>query len=75
MTEKVACSFDEKYNNVKKTCEGIKKNLTSAAEKLILLINDKMITDSTEIVNNLNNYFSSIAKKPPRKNLSLQQNV
>ena len=55
-----------------KTRKGIKNTVNirnnKTASPHCLTINDKMITDSTENTNNLNNYFSSTAKNLQEKN-------
>ena len=59
--------FTENANNAKNTWQGIKSIINirnnSKSVPTSLLVDNKMVSHPTEIANNFNNYFSSIAKK------------
>ena len=59
--------FKDNANNTKKTWTGIKSIINiKSTEKVVpssLLVNNKVISDPTEVANEFNNYFSTIASK------------
>ena len=60
-------NFQENKLNIFKTCEGIRKiiNITTKGNEEIncIRVGNKTINNSTKIVNNFNNHFTSIAEK------------
>ena len=59
--------FTENANNAKNTWQGIKSIInirnSSKSSPTTLLAGNKIVSEPTEIANNFNNYFSTIAKK------------